>query len=222
MRRAIIAGISAVIICCGAVGAADESFSSTDPNDGWKFAAKPSDVAIYSRLRAGSPVKEFRGVGLVDAPSRAVHAVIDDLENYPKFMPYTAECRLIKRESDSSIITYQRVSPKICGDRDYTLRIKSTSWPVANGVAYLNSWSPANELGPPEKKGVVRVRSCEGSWLLEPIDEKQTRATYSVYSDTGGAIPAFLANHASQTAIAKIFVAIRKQVNNAKYSTVAD
>jgi hypothetical protein len=194
----------------------EESIKSIDPNDGWRFAAKTNDIAIYSRVRSGSPLKEFKAIGEIDAPSRSVSAVIDDFENYPSFMPYTTECRLIKRESDS-IVGYQRISPKICEDRDYTLRVWKKSWPSAEGIVYSSRWSPANELGPPERKGVVRVKTCEGGWLLEPDGANKTRATYSVYTDTGGAIPAFLANHASQTGIGRLFAAVRKQVKDPKY-----
>ena len=38
-----------------------------------------------------------------------------------RFRPRAGVFRLLKREKDS-LITYQRISPKICGDRDYTLR----------------------------------------------------------------------------------------------------
>ena len=199
-----------------AVGA-EESLKSVDPNDGWKFATKSKDVTIYWRIRSGSSLKEFKAVGGIDAPSRAVHAVIDDFENYPRFMPYTTECRVIKREGDA-IIGYQRLSPKICEDRDYTLRVWKKSWPASDGVVYLSRWSPANEFGPPEKKGVVRVKTCEGGWLLEPEGANKTHATYSVYTDTGGAIPAFLANHASQVGIGRLFAAVRKQVKDPKYN----
>jgi hypothetical protein len=41
--------------------------------------------------------------------------------------------------------------------------------------------------------------------LLEPITPDRTRATYSVYSDLGGLIPTFIANHFSLTAIGEIF-----------------
>ena len=133
-------------------------------------------------------------------------------------MPYTAECRLIKRESDS-IITYQRLSPKICADRDYTLRVQKKSWPAAaGGLVYLNWWEPANELGPAERPGVVRVNVCDDGWLLEPNGANKTRATYSVYTDTGGLIPAFVANHVSQIGIGRLFEAVRKQVKKPKYS----
>lgn len=194
-----------------------ELSSSIDPKEGWKLAAQTNEITIYWRPRPGSSLKEFKATGQIDAPTQAVHAVIDDFENYPNFMPYTKECRMIKRESNA-LVGYQRISPKICADRDYTLRVWNKSWPAAGGMVYLSRWEPANELGPAEKKGIVRVKICDGGWLLEPDGAIKTRATYSVYTDTGGAIPAFLANHASQTGISRLFQAVRKQVKNPKYA----
>lgn len=202
---------------CAISLAAEESIKSIDPDDGWKLHSNSHGVAIYERVRAGTSLKEFRAVGEIDAASSAVHGVIDDVENYTRFMPYTVECRLLKREGDA-LITYQRLAPKIAADRDYTLRITTKSWPVKAGVAFLNEWTPANDLGPPEKKGVVRVQRCEGSWLIEPVTANKCRATYSVFSDTGGAIPSWLANYASQTGIGKLFAAVRKQVTDPKYT----
>jgi hypothetical protein len=194
--------------------AAEESISA---DDYWKLCAREKDVVIYDRLRPGSNLKEFKAVGPIDAPTSSVWAVIDDFQNYPKFMPYMTECRLIKRDADS-MVGYQRLSPKVCADRDYTLRVWKKSWPVSDGPVFASHWAPANDLGPPEKKGVVRVKLCEGKWLLEPDGPTKTRATYSIYTDTGGFIPSFIANRISQTGITKLFAAVRKQVKDPKYT----
>jgi hypothetical protein len=199
--------------------AADFS-SSVNPKEGWKLTSDAKDVVIYSRQHADSNLKEFKAIGFIDAPASAVHAVIDDFENYPKFMPYTLECRLIKREGDS-VIGYQRLSPKIIEDRDYTLRVSKKSWSGPKGLTYLSQWQTANELGPPEQKGVVRLKVCNGTWLLEPDGPARTRATYSIYSETGGFIPPFIANHASLTGINKLYAAIRQQVKEPKYAAAA-
>ena len=196
---------------------ADEFIQSPDPNDGWKFVKETGGISFSSRARAGSSLKEFKAVGEIDASSRAVHNVLDDLESYPKFMPYTAECRLIKREGDS-IYSYQRLSPKVVSDRDYTLRIWKKSWPTEGGPVFLDQWEPANASGPGEKPGVLRVRVNEGRWLLEPAGAAKTRATYCIYTDGGGKLPAFLANIANEVGIRKIFTAVRNQVKLAKYS----
>src|SRR4029453_5899538 len=217
MQWRIRSGFAMAFVLGRTIGLASELPNSVDSSEGWKLTSGSKDVAIYSRAHAGSQMKEFRAIGSIDAPTSAGHAVIDDFENYPNFMPYTLECRLLKREGDS-IITYQRLSPKIAEDRDYTLRVWKKSWPGPEGFTYLDQWKPANDLGPAEKKGVVRVKICDGGWLLEPGGAIKTRATYSVYTDTGGLIPAFFANRASRIGISKLFEAVRKQAKNPKYA----
>jgi hypothetical protein len=124
---------------------------------------------------------------------------------------------VLKREGDS-VLTYQRLSAPLVSDRDYTLRIRTTSKNVEGGTSYLSRWETENVLGPVERRGVVRVKLCEGGWLLEPLGSTATRANYSVYTDSGGVIPAFIKNTGSQIGIRKIFTAIRKQVRDPKYS----
>jgi polyketide cyclase/dehydrase/lipid transport protein len=203
---------TASVACLGA-----EPSPSSGSADDWKLASKRGGLMLYSRLHSGSSLKEFKAVGEIDAPTRAVHNVIDDFEEYPKFMPFMVECRLVKQESDATI-GYQRLSPKIVCDRDYTLRIRKKSWPGEGGLVYADRWEPANELGPAERPGTLRVKLCEGGWLLEPAGANKTRATYSIFTDNGGTLPAFIANAASEIGIRKVFIAVRKQVKNPKYS----
>ena len=192
----------------------------TDPADGWAQESAGKDVVIHSRARAGSGVKEFRAVGVIDAPPAAVFAVLDDSEAYPSFMPYTSEVRVLKRDKNT-VLAYQRLELPIVSDRDYTLRSKHQRWLGPDGPIYWIRWEPANDLGPAEKPGVQRVNICEGGWLLEPTESGGTRAIYTIYTDSGGAIPAALANNGSRMAIRKVFDAIRKQVKDPKYSGAA-
>ena len=217
VRRKIFLGFVSILSLAGKAISADEIPSALDLKDGWTLASQAKNVAIYSRPHPGSPLKEFAAIGAIDASTRAVHAVLDDFENYPKFMPFITECRVIKQEN-GSIVGYQRFSAKICADRDYTLRVSNKSWPVTDGLVFMSQWASANELGPPEKKGVVRIKICNGRWLLEPDGAVKTRATYSVYTDIGGLMPAFLANQASKTGIVRLFEALRQQVKDPKYA----
>jgi hypothetical protein len=84
-------------------------------------------------------------------------------------------------------------------------------------MIYCNRWEAANDLGPAEIKGVTRVKITQGSWLLEPAGPGKTRATYTIYSDSGGGVPTFLLNSANKTALPKLFDAVRKQARLSKY-----
>jgi len=185
----------------------------------WKLVSSSDNVALYRRSRPGPGHYESKAIGEIAASTTVVHAVLEDVDSYPRFMPYTVECRVLKREGDS-VLTYQRLSAPLISDRDYTLRVHTTSKKIEGGTSYQSRWETENALGPAERAGIVRVKLCEGGWLLEPIGPNATRATYTVYTDSGGVIPAFIKNTGSQIGIRKIFTALRKQVQDPKYSAV--
>jgi hypothetical protein len=175
-------------------------------------------LTLYERPRSGSSLREYKAIGIIAAEPAVVKRVIDDVEEYPKFMPYVAEIRVLSSERNSRV-TYQRLSPPIIGDRDYTVRVNYEIRRGPAGLTFCNRWKCANDSGPAERKGVTRVKVVEGSWLLEPSGTDQTRATYAVFSDAAGAMPAMIANAAGKAAIPRVFASIRKQVQLAKYRT---
>src|SRR5437016_7623799 len=67
---------------------------SADASDGWKLTTERNGVTVYTRPHSGSLLKEFKAVGEIAASSRAVCAVIEDVDAYPSFMPYMTECKL--------------------------------------------------------------------------------------------------------------------------------
>jgi ribosome-associated toxin RatA of RatAB toxin-antitoxin module len=205
----------ALIPCC-ACGTLVAAEPEATPGE-WKLVSTSDNVALYRRSRPGPGHYESKAVGEIAASTATVHAVIDDVDSYPRFMPYTVECRILQREGDS-VLTYQRISAPLVSDRDYTLRVRTTSRTVEGGTRYRSRWETENAAGPAEKPGVVRVKLCEGGWLLEPMGPNATRATYTVYTDSGGAIPGFIKNTGSQIGIRKLFAALRKQVLDPNYA----
>ena len=185
----------------------------------WRFISNKDGVALYRRDRPAT--NESKAIGEIAAPPAVVHAVINDVESYASFMPYTVECRVLKREGNS-VVVYQRISAPMTSDRDYTVRMRSSSRQGEEGTSYSSRWEAENALGPPAKPGVVRVNLCDGSWLLEPTGPNTTRATYMIYTDSGGVIPAFIKNTGSQIGIRKLFAAIRKQARDPKYAKAAE
>jgi len=187
--------------------------SSTD----WSLVTHSETLDVFQRPHPGSSLHEYKAVGLINAEPLVVKRVLDDVEAYPQFMPYVAESRIISNDP-AGRVTYSRLSPPIAGDRDYTIRvICDTRRGEGGAVSYCNRWETANELGPAVKSGVTRVKVTEGSWLLEPAG-RQTRASYQIFSDSGGALPAFVLNSATKTAIPKLFDSVRKRVTLPKYS----
>ncbi len=186
---------------------------------GWQHVNDKDGVVLYSRTRLGSAIKEFKGVGVIDASPATVEKVLNDVSSYPGFMPYVAESRNVA-ENGNEAVTYQRLDVPFVANRDYTVRVEhGIAREPGGGIIYRDEWQTANDAGPAERRGVVRVKVNEGSWLLEPAGRagSSTQATYQIYTDSGGVLPAFLANKASELIIPRLFEAIRKQAHAAKY-----
>lgn len=185
----------------------------------WKEVCRTDEVNVFEKKHAGSDLREFKGVGVIDCPPIVAKRVLDDVDAYPHFMPYVAEATVLSGDARNRV-SYQRISPPLVGSRDYTVRVMCETRPCAGGTGYCNRWQAANELGPAEKPGVTRVKVTEGSWLLEPINGgHQTQATYTVFTDSGGSLPTMISNMAGKTAVPKVFVAVRKQALLPKYAS---
>jgi hypothetical protein len=183
----------------------------------WEIAAEPDGMKVYRRQVEGSDVREMKAIGLISATPREVFDVIQDLENYPKQMPFTAEAKVLSRsEGDKDVLFYSRLNTPMVDERDYIIALKDESdWKEGKGF-YKVSWTAAakeQDTLMPEKKDVVRVRVNNGYWLLEPREDgKKTFATYYVYTVPGGSIPTFIINQANGMAVPKVFEAIKKTV----------
>ena len=71
--------------------------------------------------------------------------ILDDIVEYPRFMPSVAGAKQLSREGSTSL-SYQRISPAIVGDCDYTVRVSYDSSNATNGVFMRYRWISANEL----------------------------------------------------------------------------
>ena len=184
--------------------------------DDWKEVTRGKDLAVSTRNRAGSAIAEVRAVGRVDASPATVKAVLDDRDHYSSFMPYVSEVRVLAANPGArTLVAYMRLDPPIVGERDYTIAVRDESRP---GGGSLTTWRLANEQGPAEKPGVVRVKVNEGSWLLEPENGgAATRATYTLFTDAGGSVPSFVVNQANKRSLGDLFAAVRKAAAEPKY-----
>jgi hypothetical protein len=185
----------------------------------WVQINSNQNLTVYAKDRPGSSIKELRAVGLVDAPSWVILNVLDEVADYPDFMPYTTKAQLIERIAHGAVI-YFRWDPPLIGARDVTVAVTHSSTKRADGkTSYQLQWEPINTVGPAPSPGVIRITLDEGSWKLEPTEDgKKTTVIYDLFTDGGGGLPAFVINMANKQSVNDLFQAIRKQVTLPKYS----
>jgi hypothetical protein len=212
------AAVSIACLFCGLVSFISSGSASPENSD-WVQVSKDESLAIFARSRSGCPIKEIRAVGSIDAPNWVVRNVIDEVEDYPSFMPYMTKTQIIERKLHQ-VIGYFRLDPPLIGARDVTVAVSSRAEKHEDGtVSYHFHWEPINSVGPTPSPGVIRITLDQGSWHLDSCDGgTRTIATYTILTDGGGGLPAFVINFANRQGVEDLFSAIRKQVGVTKYS----
>jgi hypothetical protein len=175
-------------------------------------------LRVLARERADSDVKEVMGEGSFAAPPWVIKNVIDDVARYQEFMPFTKHSPVVAT-GDGWVVSYQRLAIPFLADRDYAVKIVDESVEDANGkVTWKNRWSQANHLVPPPAEGVLRVAAVDGWWRLEDLDQgTRTKATYYVYTNPGGALPAALVNLGNARGVPDLFRAVAKAASLDRY-----
>lgn len=182
----------------------------------WNLVTTTQGVKVWNREKPGTSVKEVKISGVIEAPAWRVLKVVTDFDHYEEFMPSTKESRVLRKDGNT-VHFYSRVSPPLISDRDYTLELVSSVVPGKDGH-FITKFTQANDQGPAERKGVVRVTIVSGYWLMESLDNgKNTLLTYYVFTAPGGAVPDALANEANSRSLPGIIKAIREQVRLPKY-----
>ena len=159
--------------------AAPPEFKPVDEVDG---------ILIESRPVEGSAFAELRMTAVSDA---SVEALCDAAFGDGSIDPSETEVKLrrvLEQKPDERII-YDQISAPVVSDRDYAVRIVRVREP---GGACESRWEAVNDRAPPLQPGWVRIEKLRGSWRFEP-DGASTRVIYTIFTDPGGSLPAFLA-----------------------------
>lgn len=182
----------------------------------WTLEANDDGIKVYARSRPDSPVREIRATMEVSATPNRVFAVLLDSDRFVEFMPYVVEVRTVGRDDSSIWYLYQRISPPLVSDRDYTLRHQSVEDPQQG--RYELRWEAANERGPKIRDGVIRVEVCTGSYIVESIDDgARSRLTYRLHTDPGGMLPKWLAEIANVESVPALLRAISRRSVDPNY-----
>lgn len=177
--------------------------------DDWSVEVDNRDVTVWSRENDDSGLREVKARMVVEASPASVWSVLADVEKHTAFMPRLLESRIVDREDDGAVFLYQRISPPLVSDRDFTVRVMSKVDTVSG--TYKQTWTTANHRGP-EKGDAIRLARVEGSWTLEPGANGGTVITYWVHTSPGGSLPRFVVNAANRKGIPDLMKALRTRV----------
>jgi hypothetical protein len=151
-------------------------------------------ITVEAEGAPGRALPILTGTTTMAAAPEQVASWIRATSTHTDWMHNCEEARRLRREDDA-VITYNRIgSPWPVSDRDVVLR--STLTEIEGGGIRIEFHSTTEE-NVPVARGVVRMRRLVGSYDLRPVDGG-TRVVYTVDSDPGGSLPAWLVKQAGK------------------------
>ena len=151
-------------------------------------------ITVEEEGAPGRALPILTGTTTMAAPPEQVASWIRATPTHTDWMHNCEEARRLRREGDV-VIVYNRIgSPWPVSDRDVVLR--STETELEGGGIRIEFRSTTEE-SLPVVPGVVRMPRLVGSYDLRPV-EGGTRVVYTVDSDPGGRLPAWLVKQATK------------------------
>lgn len=151
-------------------------------------------ITVEEENAAGRTLPILIASTTIEATPEEVAAWVGAVHTYEDWQHNCEEARVLRRP-DGSSLTYNRIgSPWPVSDRDVVLR--TSREPLEGGGLRLEFRSTqADELDVPS--GVVRMQRLIGSYVLTPAEGGGTHVVYTVDSDPGGSLPAWLVRQAA-------------------------
>ncbi len=171
----------------------------------WERLGEREGIVIERRSVGHSSIRELRLTARSPLPPAVLMATIWRHEEYAQFLPYLKRLDVLRDEGDAKLI-YEQIRLPLVKDRDLTVRVTRTVSPDT-GTYEVASLAVPDE-GPPESRDYVRLRTSLARWSLAPGPDGGTAVTYTIRTDAGGRLPAWIFDAIQKDAAVKILRAM--------------
>lgn len=158
----------------------------------WTVEKAKNDITVSTRKLPNSTLKDYKAEMIVENATieEAVNIILN-FEAYKGWFPNTHESLLLEKPDANTYIQYYQVkAPWPISNRDIVTKFNIIT---SEKEIRIEMQSLGNDFMA-EKKGVVRMPSLKGFWLISDLGDGNIRIEQEVASDPGGAIPAWLLN----------------------------
>jgi hypothetical protein len=167
----------------------------------WKKLDTVDGIGVFSRELPEERCVELRLTSLIHAPVDVLCDAAFGLPTLDPSEPNVILRRLISDTPDGGRVTYEQIESPIGSNRDYAVR----AFKVRADGKCKTTFVAANEFAPPLPDGYVRIQKLYGGWEFEPAGDGSTRATYKIFTDPGGSVPAIFVEGTRRRAAIKWF-----------------
>ena len=183
----------------------------------WKLERDKEGIKIYSRGKTDSKIKSLKAVCTVKSTLAQMTAVLLDIKNQDEWFYHTTSS-VLKVVSPAELYYYAELNfPMPFSNRDFVEHITVFQNPATRVLTMTVQNIP--DYIPP-KKGIVRVERSQCKWVVTPIDQDSLLLEFTLFSDPGGSIPAWLVNMMSFYVPFETFKKLRIQLLKPEYQNV--
>ena len=187
------------------------SQSTIAQTDSWKKKYDKKGLIIYTR---GKHTSEYKAVMNVNADVKSCVALLQDVNEHPKFMGSVKSSKVVKDYSDKDHLVYMIIDmPFLMADRDIVSRADFTY--VKKDKKVLVNITSLPDAYP--DKDLERMNVADGYWLFEPLGPLLTRVTYQLKFEPAKA-PNWLIEYFVLENPKNVMLGFSEMVQNKKYS----
>ena len=184
----------------------------------WELRTEKKALKVYTRTFPGSKFKAIKVELELDATLSQLVAVILDVNTATEWVYATKSAVLLKQVSSSELYYYSEVRlPWPLSNRDFIARLIVSQDPYTR-VVTIDGPTVADFV--PEKKDIIRVKKSEGRWIITPVAKNHIRVEYTLRTDPGGDIPAWLFNLFVTRGPVESFENLQQQLKKPVYSNI--
>ena len=184
-------------------------------DDGWELKRDKGDIVVYIRETEGSDIKDLKFETELEASLNSIAAILMNVEGFDDWVYSSEISKTVEQISDTEVIYYNIIDfPWPLSNRDLVLR--SRFWQDdATKAIHSQTYSVHDFL--PEEDGLVRMTKADIHWIFTPIGNGKVKLVYTLSTDPGGSIPAWMINLAADQGPLMTMVKFKEEIEKEKY-----
>lgn len=161
-------------------------------SESWTLKSSNDSVDIFTRDIEGSKIKALKVECELEASLSQLVAVLLDVKESEKWLYHTSSIYIVKQVSQSEFYYYSKVElPWPLSNRDFIAHLK-VSQNALTKVITIDA-PCVHDMVPVDPK-TVRISNSNGKWIISPAGINKVKVVYTLHTDPGGSIPAWLIN----------------------------
>jgi len=178
-------------------------------DDGWETIEQfESGVTVLTKDIPNIPIKAVKVAQNIDIDSKIIAEVIEDVPNYSNFLKTASamDANLLS-VNENGLFGHQHLDLKYVKDRHYAFNMFRP-----NGSSNRVDWEliPEDTFNNIEGSKLVNKKGIYidigfGSWLVEKLDNGETKISYRLVMHPGGNVPNFAVDYINKVAIVGLF-----------------